>query len=378
MSASFQKPLKVGLILHKNYSWTRRVLPGLAEYARAETQWELTLCSDTGNLKNLQQYDAFIGAFYEGKEPVLLNWIKEQSVPCVNISGAKPPGNIPLVTHENQAIGRMAAEHLLELGLEHFACVGMEELEHTRDRARGFAQALTDAGHPRPLLMTGPETDMNLETKLSRYHFPLGIFAVNDVRARHVEHYIHSKSVWKIPNDIALIGCDNDFMECELCSVPISSIELDYHKLGKTAGEVLDRRLRGETVPARTYISPREVVQRRSTDYLLVDDSMIRRVIEQLRTRYSDHLSTADLAREQGLTPRHLQRRFKAATGKKLQEALLEIRLQKAAALLRDTPKTISEIAMDTGFSDLNRFPNYFSRKYGITPRLYRAQLPNE
>lgn len=102
---------------------------------------------------------------------------------------------------------------------------------------------------------------------------------------------------------------------------------------------------------------------------------MVRRVLDQLRIRYYDKLSAADLARQQGLTPRHVQRRFKAATGKTLQQALLDIRLDNARRLLRDTPLTISEIAMETGFSDLNRFPGYFRKRYGCTPRVYRKQL---
>lgn len=367
---------KIGLLLPKNYSWTRRVLPGLAAYARENTQWELCICMDPDSKEALQRYDALLGTFYEGKSPTAFPWIVERALPCVNISGAQPPENIPLVTHDNIEIGRRAAQHLMDLGLEHFACVGIEHLEHTFDRRRGFHDAVVEAGFEPPQVIEENESKMRLERMLSRRAFPMGIFAVNDQRARHVEHYIHTKTPWKIPGEIALIGCDNDFMECELCSVPISSIELDYELLGRTAGELLHRMIQGESVPDRNLIQPLEVVQRRSSDYLLIDDSMVRRVLYQLRIRYSEHLSTADLARQQGLTPRHLQRRFKAATGKKLQEALLEIRLQKAAALLRDTPKTISEIAMDTGFSDLNRFPSYFRRQFGATPRAYRNQLP--
>ncbi|MCC5848843.1 MAG: helix-turn-helix transcriptional regulator [Verrucomicrobia bacterium] len=137
------------------------------------------------------------------------------------------------------------------------------------------------------------------------------------MRARHVKHLVRHHPSLEIPRDIAIIGCDNDF-----------------------------------------------------------DDSMVRRVLDQLRTRYYEPLSTYELARKQGLTPRHVQRRFKAATGKTLQQMLIEIRLEKACALHRDTPLSISEIALDTGFTDLNRFPGYLCKRYGCTPRDYRNQLP--
>jgi LacI family transcriptional regulator len=369
------KPVKVGLILHKNQSWSRRVLPGLAAYAREKTNWELSLCGDTPREEVLMNFDAVIGVLYAKQFEESVKWLEESGKPTVNISGAEPPECFPTVTHDNQAIGRLAAEHLIELGLEHFACMGIEQLEHTLDRRKGFTDTVIKAGFRMPLIIQDKVNHMNLNEILSPHNMPLGIFAVNDQRARHIEHYVHSKTQRKIPSEIALIGCDNDFMECELSSVPLSSIELDYEKVGRTAGELLTRLLQGESVPSRTFIPPVGVVQRRSSDYLLIDDNMVRRVLDQLRTQYFETLSTEELARKQGLTPRHLQRRFKAATGKKLQEALLEIRLQKAAALLRDTPKTVSEIAMDTGFSDLNRFPAYFRRQYGATPRAYRNQM---
>lgn len=367
--------LKVGLLLHKNQSWSRRILPGLARYARANTTWELTLFGDQPDREALRNYDALIGAFYDDGRGVIRR-VRERGLPCVNVSGALPPEDIPRVTHDNFHIGVLAAEHLMGLGLEHFACVTIENLRHTEERFRGFQETLAAAGFDPPLQIYASESKMELKSALRSHPFPLGVFAVNDTRARHFEHYIHNKTSWKIPSDIALIGCDNDFMECELCATPISSIELNYEAVGHEAARILDFMLRGENVPPRTHLPPLEVVRRRSSDYLLHEDRMVRRVLDQLRTRFHEPLNTADLARQQGLTPRHVQRRFKAATGKNLQQTLLEIRLEKARSLLRDTPLSISEIAMETGFTDLNRFPGYFRRRYGCTPRDYRSQLP--
>lgn len=365
---------RIALLLHKNQSWSRRVLPGLARYARANTQWDLILCSDPPGPEALETYDGLIGAFYNDKE-AFLKQVLGSGIPCVNVSGAAPPGDIPLVTHDNARIGALAAEHLMSLGLRHFACVSIDNLYHTGERFRGFREALAAAGHQEPLEINANAKRMDLNHTFKDQPFPLGLFAVNDIRARHAEHHIHTQTPWKIPADIALIGCDNDFMECELSSVPLSSIELQYEEVGFQAAQALDRLMKGETVPAQTLVPPLEVVRRQSSDYLLHDDSMVRRVLDQLRIRYYDKLSAADLARQQGLTPRHVQRRFKAATGKTLQQALLDIRLDNARRLLRDTPLTISEIAMETGFSDLNRFPGYFRKRYGCTPRVYRKQL---
>lgn len=368
---------KIGLLLHKNQSWSRRILPGLARYARSHTTWELTLYGDDLNIKKFESCDGLIGAIYDDAKYTELNGIiTARELPCVNVSGAKPPAVFPQVTHDNHRIGVLAAEHLMELGLQNFACVTLDHLHHTAERFRGFSETLVAAGFHAPVSISESQAKMDLKSILKHQTFPLGIFAVNDIRARHVEGYVHSKTSWKIPTDIALVGCDNDFMECELSSVPLSSIELQYEEVGYQAAAALDRQLRGEEVPSQTLLPPLEVVRRRSTDYLLNEDTMVRRVLDQLRARYTDTLSTAKLARQQGLTSRHLQRRFKAATGKTLQEALLEIRLEHARELLRDTPLTISEIAMDCGFTDLNRFPGYFRRKYGFTPRAFRNQLP--
>ena len=365
-------PLKnIALILDEKHSWCREMVPGIARYARENGEWYLQIHT----LRDLHKHacDGIIGVLYD-EDPILAEMRQTPTCPpLVNVSGANPPKGIPLVTHDNPAIGRLAAEHLMSLGLKRFACATISSVLHSRERFAGFTQALLESGKPEPEAIEEGRGE-SMVPRMNRLIGPVGVFAIADIRARHVEQAAR-KAGRTIPGEIALIGCDNDLMECELCATPVSSVALNFELVGYTAAAALDRMMHGEEVAMESRIAPLQVVQRRSSDYLLVDDSMVRRVLNQIRQNYREPLTTAELAKKQGLTPRHLQRRFRAATGNTVQGELQRIRLEKARDLLRDTPLSIAEIAMETGFSDINRFPQYFRRQYGSTPRDFRAGL---
>lgn len=365
---------KIGLMLYRDQSWSRSLLPGITRYARAMTNWELQLLKVNPDAGDLLACDGLIGPIYDDPSSEALQTIRARQIPTINISGARPPTDIPLVTHDNELAGQMGAQHLMALGLEHFACIILRGTLVSDHRARGFSETLREAGFPPPQMINLPEKPGSAKV-LSDVPTPVGIFAINDLRARHLEQYLRHYKKLEMPRDVALVGCDNDFMQCELCATPISSVDLDLEEVGFQAARQLDQLLQGKHAQPCTLIPPRGIARRRSSDYLLHEDSMVRRVLDQLRTRFQEKLSPSDLAKEQGLTPRHVQRRFKAATGKTLQQTLLEIRLDKARKLLLDTPLTIAEVAMETGFSDINRFPGYFRKRYGSTPRAFRRQL---
>lgn len=363
--------------MYRDLGWSRSLLPGITRYVRTYTNWELQLLKVNPNGSDLSNYDGLIGPLFDGSQNETMQEIRKRQIPAVNISGALPPPDFPLVTHDNELVGEMAAEHLMSLGLENFACLTIPKTLVSQHRAESFAAAIQAAGFPAPVEIDLPR-GKNAAQIFTRLEKPLGVFAINDRRARHLEQSLRAETKWQIPRDLALLGCDNDFMECELCATPISSVDLDLEEVGYQAASQLDRLFQGKPTEASILIPPKGIARRRSSDYLLHEDTMIRRVLDQLRNNYQEKLSPGDLAREQGLTPRHVQRRFKAATGKTLQQALQEIRLDKARKLLSETPLSISEIAMETGFSDINRFPGYFRKRYGCTPRAYRRNLSED
>ena len=370
-------PPIIGLMMYRDQGWSRSLLPGITRYARESTEWELRLLSVNASPNDLNSCDGVIGPIYGDPKNIPYQTIRSRKIPTINISGALPPPEIPVVTHDNVLVGRMAAEHLLSLGLETFACLILQGTQVSPLRVEGFRGAIQEAGCPTPLLIDLPH-ERKKEEVLGKLPTPIGIFAINDLRARHLEFHLRRYPHLQIPRDIALLGCDNDFMHCELCATPISSVDLNLEEVGFQAARQLHHLLQGKSAEPRTLIPPKGIARRRSSDYLLQEDTMVRRVLKELRARFNEKLSPTELARNQGLTPRHVQRRFKDATGKTLQQTLLEIRLEQARKLLRETPLTIAEVAMETGFSDINRFPAYFRKRYGDTPRVFRRKCLEE
>jgi LacI family transcriptional regulator len=360
----------IGLVLEMTRAWGREVLPGIAEYSRHRCHWNLALLDWAST--TVPPISGYIGAL-TFKDSSFDSGPKREHIPVVNISAARPPPNIPLVTHDNLAVGRLAAEHLLEMGVTRFACASMPDNNLSNERRNGFEAALGAAGFPLPPSFNEVEISGILRV-WKQGRGPLGVFAVTDRRARHVVSNA-SASGLSIPSEIVLVGCDNDPVECELSTIPLSSIALDYAAVGYRAAEMLDALLQGQSVPAEVRVKPLGVVRRRSSDFLHVEDPMIRRVLSILRMQYAETLRTVDLAKTQGLTPRHLQRRFKSATGKTLQAELLRLRLERARDLLINSPLSISEVALQCGFTDFTRFPLYFRRRFGHTPREYRSRM---
>jgi len=363
---------QIGLLLPFDQSWGRELVPGFAARV-AETQGYQLRPIRYADLKHLSSFSGLIVAVLEKKpqKSPEVEALLSGNIPVVNISGSSPPKAFPLVTHDNREIGKQAALHLLEQGLTHFAVAEIENNQMAVERTDGFVAAIQKAtGEPVRKLQGAFH---KLGDQLTALRPNTGIFGVTDTRARHVTECCYAAGI-SCPETIAVIGCDNDPLQCEFSPTPLSSVEPDFRQVGYQSMDSLLKILSGQAVPPKQIIPPLGVIQRRSSAFLRSEDPMVRRAMLILEQDYDKKLSAPEVASRIGVSIRHFHRRFKEATGKTFTQVVQYHRLLEAKRLLEKTHLRISEVAYQVGINDPSRFPLVFQKQFGLTPREFRRQ----
>lgn len=360
----------VHLTLYLNNSLSRDVLPGIGRYARERGDWKIVAYPQLPDESLGELPDGLIGVFGK-REQKAIDRLKALGVAVVCLSGYDPPDEVPLTTHNDREIGRMAANHLVKKGFRRFAFAHIPQALNASERLEGFQQRLSELGMPQPEVWEQSEKGLLGPVKVAEK--PIGVFAANDNRARHVENACRVAGV-EIPSELGLLGVDNDAVQCELCPVPLSSISLQFERVGWESARLLDRQMNGESVEPVLRLSPVRVEERISTDPLLVEDALARQALARIKAKMADWSGVEAMAEELGVSKRLLEQRFRIATGDSIYQKLQQLRMEEAIRLLTETPLPVMEVAHRVGISDINRFGTYFRKATGQTPRQLRAQ----
>jgi LacI family transcriptional regulator len=204
---------------------------------------------------------------------------------------------------------------------------------------------------------------------------PIGILACNDTRARHISEACHLLGL-RVPDDVAIIGVDDDPVACHLASVPITTVVPAFHEVGYAAARLLERILDGHRPPrSPTVIPPKQLIVRRSTDVLAVDDLVLRRALAFVREHACDSIHVNDVVLAAGQSRRQLERRFRDKLGWTIHDEIRRIRLARGKQLLAETDRTVLDIALTVGYSDPKRFTIEFRQAHKQTPSAYRSNF---
>ena len=177
-----------------------------------------------------------------------------------------------------------------------------------------------------------------------------------------------------MPDEVAVIGVDNDELLCDLASPPLSSVIPDAHGAGYAAAARLDRLMAGKKVtPMAELISPLGVASRHSTDALALDDRAIVRAVRMIREHACEGINVSDVLRAVPLSRRVLEQRFQKLLGRTPREEILQVRLARVKQLLGETELALYEIAERTGFEHVEYLSVVFKRETGVTPSAWRA-----
>jgi len=294
----------------------------------------------------------------------------------------KIPGHCCIVEQAGE-VGRVAAEHFLDRGFTRFAFCGYDHMFWSRVRQEGFVRRVAQAGFsvhlyepPAPSSHLAWETEQTFVADwLRSLPKPVGLLVCNDDRAQQVVE-ANKAAQTRVPDEIAILGVDNDDMICELTNPPLSSIVLDFEEAGYEAAAQLDRQMRGRKASkTEIHLQPMHVHTRQSTDVLAVEDGIVARAIRFIRTHAGDVLSVDDVAEAASTSRRLLERHFRDAVGSSVYREIQRAHLERACQMLAETNWSLAEIAGRCGFSSAVHFSIAFKRQMHRTPQQHRRRF---
>lgn len=283
--------------------------------------------------------------------------------------------------------GRLAAEHFLERGFRRFGFCGYRGRPWSFERQQGFTERLQEAGfdcniyEPRQWLRAPAwdrEQSMVLRW-LKSLPRPVAVMACNDIRGRQVLETCLLAGL-RVPDEVAVVGADDDSLFCSLSNPPLSSVAFNLEKAGYRGAELLDGMMNGHSVPpANITVECLWVVPRRSTDAVALEDRHVVSALRFIRDNAKYPISVADVVTQAGVSRRALEIRFQRTLGRSIRGEIQRVRLEKTQRLLVETNLPAERVAELAGFSSLSYLSNIFRREMGMTLRQYgrRMRLPS-
>lgn len=376
----------VAITLSLNKHFDRKVAEGIRRYLRQSQGWSIYLEDEPeSNVSNLQD-QSFDGVIAELDDPQIPRLLAGLKIPIVGIGGIKDryAKKLPISTVEtdNRRIAQLAAEHLLQCRVTHFAYCGVRSRTvdpWTLQREQAFVQFLKEHGFHCDVFREQAAHAQRWRTLraalvawIEALPKPLGVFAANDSRARHVLEACVALSV-QVPDEVAVIGVDNDELFCSLTHPPLSSVIQGTEEIGYQAARLLDLTMRGRIrKPRHLIIPPVGIAMRGSTDVIASNDAIVAAAIRFIRKEAMSRTHATDVARHLDVSRSTLDLHFKQVVGRSVRQEIQRVQLNRVTELLVTTDLTLDEIAQQAGYSSPQYLTAVFRREFGQTPGQYR------
>jgi LacI family transcriptional regulator len=373
---------KVALLVETSNAYARGLLHGIVSYIREHQPWSVFLSEHSRGDQPpewLTKWDGH-GVIARIENASIAKAIRRLRIPVVDVSAARLIPSLPWVETDDAAIARVATEHLIERGFRHLAFCGDDRFNWSKWRREHFERLVLAAGY-RPFsfcLRQGQFANAEAEVEaigdwIGALPKPAGIMACYDFRGQQVLDACRRRGI-RVPDDVAVIGVDNDELLCDLSDPPLSSVILNTQRTGYEAAALLDRMILGERVkPEAHLIEPLGVATRQSTDALAIEDPSVVAVVRYIREHACEGISVKQVLQAQPQSRRLLESRFKKLIGRTPHEEIVRVRLNHAKVLLTESTLSIERIAQLAGFMHVEYLSTVFRQKVGMPPSQYRS-----
>ena len=360
----------------------RRLLPGLRQFVAAgRDYWLVDLYRPAGEIRQLLDEWQPAGLLTEWIPGLTEAYLRDDLPTVLVTSRQERPGMIGLDV-DNRAVGRLAADYLLASGWPELAFYG-NETPYSTEREAGFSEAIAESGRSyqrfqeqggfqRQYIEHWHESDPGLVEWLRALPKPCAIFAAHDPLGRSLAEACRASGI-SLPESVGILGVNNDQLVCEMTNPPLSSIAIPWERLGYLAGQTLDALLAGQKpLESLRWLPPGEMVERRSTELLAIQDPLIRKALTWIRDQACSGANVKDLVRAQRVSRRQLEQAFRTQLQRSPREEILRVRINRAKELLRQTDWGLTRIAESCGFQSPERFSINFQQQTGQLPSVYR------
>lgn len=362
------------------------IVSGVASHAERDHPWELVVrSSDDPRPLEGRWGKALDGVISMMQDEESGRRVLAMGLPVVNMYGGWLSGKVPTVLVDDRKIGVVAARHLMDLGFARFGYLGLSEPE-SRLREAGFVEEL--AKERKTSVMAGAVTGdesrrmswqdiydgKSLLEFVKSLKTPVGVFCFNDPLASLLVEACGEAGL-RVPDDVAILGVDNDALICEYAAVRISSVEVGLTRFGKTAAELLEKLMLGEKVkPGPVYVADPKLVVRRSTDTLAIEDAEVRTALAYIREHACDPIRMEDVLKRVAVSRATLDRKFADLLGRTPGAEIRRVRVSTAARMLQDPKVSLVEVANRAGYSSQQHLCRAFKEETGETPGTYRKK----
>jgi LacI family transcriptional regulator len=351
-------------------------LQGVSQYIR-QLGWRMMLVRTQGKAAAEQVASLKpegIIAYVANRQ--LIAVARRLNVPLVDTALGENP--VPMsVSLDDVSIARVAAAHLAETGLKHFAYCGVQGRPASELRRKGFAeyfegQVLKDFSE------TADEGELRMTPLmdwLKKLPKPVGLFVFDDKLGERVLTACRWAKL-NVPEQVAVVGVGNDELMCEVCWPTLSSVHLSTVGVGYEAAKMLVQTMTGKKIKQpHLKTQPTVVVPRGSTDMVAVDDDLVKTAVRFISAQAGTFIGVKQIAQTLKVSRRNLDRRFKDALKRTVREELARVRMQMARTLLADFSLSIAQVACKCGYGGSASFSRAFRQHSGCWPSEHRDVL---
>jgi LacI family transcriptional regulator len=318
--------------------------------------------------------------------PEYLEFVQKLQLPAVDLSVFGQDIGLPSLEFDPDAIAQHARDHFFERGLHHFAFFPDSDNPPIRLRKDAYVNTLADQGHHTHLIppyqsqsteKAWQQTAQDLGEHLESLPKPLGVLCFSDEWGLKVLEACQRVGL-KVPEDVAVLGINNNTLVCESLSTPLSSVVLDMEAWAYEACRMLDKQMNGQTLePGMITFPASGVVTRRSTDVVATDHPEVAKAVAFIANNYHKPIGVEDVVEATRMTRPGLKRAFSKNLRRSIRDEIQRVRLRHIKRLLIETDYTLDTIASEVGLAGARQLHQTFNRKESLTPRQYRIQNRN-
>ena len=379
----------VALIVETSTAYGRAILSGISQYVREYGPW--TVYIEQRSLQDpappwLERWNGD-GIIARASTPQSARKLAKTGVPTVDLNDQVRGLGLPQIHSDHAAIARLAADHLIDRGFRHFAYFGFPIFEWSVRRQEAFTNHVLAAGHQfheglpgRRVHWSHQQASWEDEIEgvaqwVKRLPKPLGIMAGNDIRGIQMLDACRRAGV-AVPEEVAVVGVDNEELVCLLAYPPLSSVVPDAYRVGYESAALLDRMMKGHPVTEMLRsIPPVSVATRQSSDVTAIANPCLASAMQFIRESACQGIGVDDVLAHLSVSRSVLQRLFRKELGQTILDAITATRMHRVKQLLAETDLSLNDIADRAGFSYVEYLSTSFRHHTGQSPSSYRRKF---
>jgi LacI family transcriptional regulator len=377
MSTSYRKLIVLSL---KWYDI--RIHQGVLEYAR-DRDWDVLASPHQPLALDIPEADGQI-TMLGPNDRRRIQLVEKADIPVIDL-GRYCDLDLPRVCPDNVMAGRMAAEEFISRGFSRFAIFNTANYWYNQERCEGFNTALKEHRYDAAEDWHLPKTDLlksffdprsasgrQIRKWLTEAEKPLAVYTIEDESAAMIMRECHELGL-AVPEQVALIGNNNDPLICPYTEVPLSSVDLNWEGVGHEAAARLDRLMQGGQLEDRlALVPPKGLAARKSSDTVAVKDLRVAKALSYIQDNSHRHVSVTEITKELGIPLRTLQWAFQRSVNCSIQDEISKRRLERVKEMLLNTDRNVGQISEDLGFSSAQYMNHFFVKMTGTSPNEFR------